>query len=469
MSDQGLQHAQDKMRAAGVAPAAIEVFSHYYRQVEGQDNAGFIREDTIDPLLDPPQLADAQISAADAQAALDQTALIKLNGGLATSMGLDRAKTLLTVRDGKTFLDLIAEQVLAARAATGARIPLILMNSFRTRDDSLAALAAYPELPVAGLPLDFLQNQEPKLDAATLEPVEWAADPSLEWCPPGHGDLYTALESSGLLDQLLSAGFRYVNVSNGDNLGAAPDATIAGWFAQSGAPYAAELCLRTVNDRKGGHLAIRKADGQLILRDTAQTAPEEMDFFTDEHRHPFFHTNNLWFDLQVLRDTLNQRGAVLGLPLIRNDKTVDPADSASPAVIQLESAMGAAIEVFPGATSVVVPRSRFLPVKTTNELLLVRSDVYQLDDQACLVATVDQSPEVALDSGHYKLIGQFDQRLSHTPSLREATRLKVSGDWTFEPQVTVLGAVSLADAGRAGVVPAGTALDQAAADSLSRQ
>ena len=75
---------------------------------------------------------------------------------------------------------------------------------------------------------------------------------------------------------------------------------IAGWFAASGAPYAAEICRRTAADRKGGHLAIRKADQQLILRDTAQTAAEEMHYFTDEFRHPYFHTNNLWFDLEVL-------------------------------------------------------------------------------------------------------------------------------------------------------------------------
>src|SRR5690606_34222700 len=118
--------------------------------------------------------------------------------------------------------------------------------------------------------------------------------------------------------------------------------------------YAAELCRRTANDRKGGHLAIRKADGQLTLRDTAQTSDEEMHFFTDEHRHPYFHTNNPWFDLQVLRDALAERDSVLGLPLIKNTKAVDPSDSSSPKVIQIETAMGAAIEVFPGATAIVV-------------------------------------------------------------------------------------------------------------------
>lgn len=442
MSEQGLAAAQQKMREAGVSVPAIEVFADYYRQLES-GATGLILEQTIEPMTDPPMLADTQVSDEDARAALDQTVIIKLNGGLGTSMGLDRAKSLLPVRDGKNFLDLIVAQVLAARQRYGVRLPVMLMNSFRTRDDSLAALAHYPGLEVDGLPLDFLQNQEPKLRAGDLSPVEWPADPTLEWCPPGHGDLYPALEGSGVLQRLLDAGYRYASVSNGDNLGAAPNAQIAGWFAQSGAPYAAEVCRRTINDRKGGHLAVRKCDGQLILRDTAQTAPDEMHWFTDEHRHPFFHTNNLWFDLQVLHRTLVERNSVLGLPLIRNEKTVDPSDSASTPVIQVESAMGAAIQVFPGATAICVDRSRFLPVKTTNELLLVRSDAYTLDDDARLVAVMDQTPEVSLDSAFYKTVQQFEQRIPEAPSLTRATRLVVRGDWTFGRDVSVVGDVTL--------------------------
>ncbi|MHA6524075.1 UTP--glucose-1-phosphate uridylyltransferase [Tessaracoccus sp. G1721] len=457
MSEAGLNAARQKMIDAGVAAPAIEVFSRFYELLES-GATGVIREDTIEPLLDPPMLADVDITEAEAREAIGKTVIIKLNGGLGTSMGLDQAKTLLEVRDGLNFLDLITQQVLAARERYHARLPLLLMNSFRTEDDTLAHLERYPELPVEGLPLSFMQNQEPKLRADDLTPVEWPADPTLEWCPPGHGDLYPALEGSGVLDQLLEHGFRYACVSNGDNLGAAPNATIAGWFARSGAPYAAEVCRRTINDKKGGHLAVRKADNQLILRDTAQTAPEEMDFFTDEHRHPFFHTNNLWFDLQVLRDTLTERNSVLGLPLIRNEKTVDPSDGDSTPVIQVESAMGAAIEVFEGATAICVGRDRFLPVKTTNELLLLRSDVYDLTDEGRLVATTAHSPEISLDSRFYKKVGKFLARIPVAPSLRRATSLKVDGDWTFGAGVTVVGSAELADQGSPQTVPDGATL-----------
>ena len=203
-----------------------------------------------------------------AREALGRTVLIRLNGGLGTRWD-GPGEVPLPVRDGKSFLDVVVGQVRAARKAYDVPLPLILMNSFRTREQSLEALAAHPDIAVDGLPLDFLQNQEPKLLADGLTPVVWPADPALEWCPPGHGDLYTAILSSGVLEALLEQGYRYANTSNADNLGAAPNATLAGWFAASGAPYAAELCRRTAADRKGGHLAIRKADGRLILRDTA--------------------------------------------------------------------------------------------------------------------------------------------------------------------------------------------------------
>ena len=456
----GLLAAQAKMREAGVSQAAIDVFSHYYGQLEA-GATGIIPEDSISPLTDPARLESVEVDDEAARAALAQTAIIKLNGGLGTSMGMDRAKSLLPVRGESTFLDLIADQVQRARQATGARLPLVLMNSFRTRDDSLAALAAHPSIGVDGLPLDFIQNKEPKLLVDGLAPVEWPADPDLEWCPPGHGDIYTAILASGVLDALLDAGFRYASVSNSDNLGAVPSARIAGWFAASGAPYAAELCERTAADRKGGHLAVRKDDGQLILRDTAQTAPEDMHFFTDEFHHPFFHTNNLWWDLEQLRAALTERGAVLGLPLIRNTKTVDPTDKTSPEVFQIETAMGAAIEVFEGATAIVVGRDRFLPVKTTNDLLLLRSDAYELEDDGALRLAVDKAPLVDLDPDFFKTMDDFDARFPHgAPSLRGATSFTVKGDWTFGENVVLRGTVVLEDDnGEPNSVPDGTELE----------
>ena len=435
-----------KMREAGVPATAIEVFAHYH-QLCAEGATGIIEEESILPMVDPPSLDGVDVEDGVAGDALARTVLIKLNGGLGTSMGLDAAKSLLPVRNGKNFLDITVDQVRHARRAFGVRLPLIFMNSFRTRADTLTHLARYADLPVEGLPLDFLQNREPKLRVADLAPVEWPADPSLEWCPPGHGDVYIALWTSGLLDALIARGFRYANLANGDNLGAAPHATLAGWFAQSGAPYAAEVCTRTPNDRKGGHLAIRKTDGRLILRDSAQTTEVDQRYFQDERVHPYFHANNLWLDLEQLRSTLVERDGILGLPLIRNDKTVDPTDPSTPKVIQLESAMGAAIEVFDGARAIAVGRDRFLPVKTTNELMLLRSDVFELGDDGRLCATA-AIPSIDLASRYYKLIDDFESRVKVVPSLRRASSLTVRGDWVFDRSADVVGDLVLPETGQ---------------------
>ena len=455
MSKNGLSAALAKMRDAGVAPQAINVFSHYYGELE-RGATGLVPEETIEPLRQVASVDDVEVSEHDARQALGRTVLIRLNGGLGTSMGLERAKTLLPVRDGRTFLDLLVAQVMATRARYDVTLPLVLMNSFRTRQDTLAALAAYPDLEVEGLPLDFVQNQEPKLRADDLTPVTWEADPTLEWCPPGHGDIYTALVSSGVLDALLERGYRYAMTANADNLGAAPSARIAGWFAATGAPYAPEVCRRTPADVKGGHLAVRRSDGRIILRDTAQTPADQMHYFTDQFRHPFFHTNNLWFDLRVLRQTLEERDGILGLPLIRNTKTVDPADPSSTPVIQLETAMGAAVEAFEGATAVEVPRSRFQPVKTTNDLLLVRSDAYELNADGLLVQVAEQACTVSLDARYYRTIADFEARFpAGPPSLRGARTLRVEGDWTFGAGVVATGDAHLGPDGAPGTVPDG--------------
>ncbi|MEP7162057.1 MAG: UTP--glucose-1-phosphate uridylyltransferase [Dermatophilaceae bacterium] len=461
MSDDGLRQAREKMHAAEVDTTAIEVFSRYYRELEA-GATGLVRESSIEPLIAPADVSQATVGEVDARRALSRTAVIKLNGGLGTSMGMEQAKSLLPVRDQRTFLDVIVAQVRHARQAYDVTLPLMLMNSFRTRQDTLSALARHPDVAVEGLPLDFLQNQEPKLLAQDLTPVHWPADPTLEWCPPGHGDLYTSLFGSGLLQRLVDEGYHYAFVSNSDNLGATPDPILAGWFAASGAPYAAEVCLRTPADRKGGHLAVRRSDGRLILRDTAQTAPEDMHYFTDEHRHPYVHTNNLWFDLRELHRILCERNGVLELPLIRNVKPVDPSDPSSPEVIQVESAMGAAIEVFEGAQALGVPRERFLPVKTTDDLLLVRSDVYDVGADGALRMVIDTAPQVRLDRAHYTRIGDFDARFpAGVPSLRGARSLTVRGDWTFGADVVVAGHVELQDLGTPQHVPDHARLDGA--------
>jgi len=447
VSDEGLRASIAKMQQEGVADAAIRAFEHYYRQLEAGET-GLMPESSIEPVTDIASLDELPSDPDGEHEALQKAIVLRLNGGLGTSMGLTAAKSLLEAKDGLSFLDVIARQVLALRQEHDARLPLVLMDSFSTRDDSLTALSEYAELR-SEVQLDFLQNKEPKVRVDDLLPVEWPPDPALEWCPPGHGDLYTALVTSGMLGELLEHGYEHAFVANSDNLGAVLEPRILAWIRAERIPFLMEVTDRTEADRKGGHVARRRSDGRLVLRETAQTPEEDLEALQDITRHRYVNTNNLWLDLRALGNALRERDGVLGLPMIRNEKTVDPSDKSSPAVYQLETAMGAAIEVFEGARALRVPRTRFAPVKTTDDLLALRSDAYVLDAGAKITLAPQRQgrvPFVALDPDHFKLMRDFEARFSDgPPSLVDCDRLVVEGDVHFGAHVVVRGDVTVTD------------------------
>jgi UDP-N-acetylglucosamine pyrophosphorylase len=422
---------RQKMQAEGLSESAIRAFRGSYAALLAGET-GMIPEDTISPAQDLP-CADALTPPAAERAAalLKQTVVIKLNGGLGTGMGLEKAKSLLPVRGEDTFLDLIARQILLLRSQTGGEVPMfMLMNSFSTSADSAEHLAKrFPQMGGRET-WELMQNKVPKVLASTLEPATSPSSPDQEWCPPGHGDIYACLAGSGWLERLLSSGVRYAFVSNSDNLGATLDPAILAWFADSGMPFAMEVTRRTESDKKGGHLAVRLSDGRFLLRESAQCLKDDEKHFQDIDLHRYFNTNNLWIDLRALKVALAANEGLIPLPPIMNKKTVDPRDAASPAVVQLETAMGAAIECFAGAGAIEVSRVRFAPVKTTSDLLAVRSDAYELTEDFCLrlhPSRNGQPPHLHLDQKLCKLVDGLEQNFPHTPSLLHCRSLLVHG------------------------------------------
>ena len=441
-----------KMRGAGLSEAAVASFTYSYGLLKAGGD-GTIAEDSIEPASGLPTFVDVKAKGAasvtDAEARrkvlLDQTVVLKLNGGLGTGMGLDKAKSLLTLRGEDTFLDFIAQQVAHARQRTGGDLRFVLMNSFSTSDDTRAFLEAkYPEVSKGDW--ELYQNKVPKIDAATLLPASYSPDPECEWCPPGHGDVYPSLLGTGMLDRLLAGGFKYMFVSNSDNLGATLDEDILGFFSSSESPFMMEVCERTPADKKGGHLARRKADGKLILRESAQCAKVDEDKFQDVSVHRYFNTNNLWVRLDALKAAMDANGGALHLPVIKNSKTVNPRDANSTKVFQLETAMGAAIEVFEGAGALVVPRTRFAPVKTCNDLMLLRSDAYEVtsDRRMVLSGGKTSGANVDLDSKHYKMVDGLEAHFgTSAPSMKDCTALTVKGSVKIGPGCTFKGNVTV--------------------------
>lgn len=437
---------REKMESKGVMNAAILAFERAYRLVESGES-GEVGEDEISPAEGVVDYSSLPASEELDQELLQKTVVIKLNGGLGTSMGLEKVKSLLEVRPGVAFLDLMSRQILSLRKATGSDVRFLLMNSKASSDDTQEYLRE--SVPEIGDPanLELLQNWAPKLVRETLDPVDHPANPELEWCPPGHADVYPTLEGSGWLDRLLDDGVEYAFISNSDNLGAVLDSVLLSYFAQQEAPFLIEVTRRTDSDRKGGHLATRKSDGRLILREVAQCPDCDLESFQDIERHKFFNTNNIWVNLRSLKKVMTENDGVLSLPVIRNSKTVDPRDSSSTPVFQLEQAMGSAIECFEGAVAVNVPRTRFAPVKSTGDLFVLRSDAYLVGDDGTVVLDPRRNgvPPVVSLSGEYKLVDSLEGL--GQPSLIEANELTVSGPVSFDDGVVIKGKVVVENGG----------------------
>ncbi len=434
---------REKMEQANVCEAAIKSFERNYQALVNEDT-GMIPEESISPVRELPTLdsISADFTAFD-PGLLAQTVVIKLNGGLGTSMGLQKAKSLLPVKGDLTFLDVIVNQISYLREHTGAEVKCLLMNSFSTSQGTLEHMEQYEDLNLAAAEdVEMMQNQVPKIDANTLAPAEHPDNPSLEWCPPGHGDLYAAIEGSGWLDKLLSQGIKYAFVSNADNLGAILEPNILSHFAKSDNPFLMEVTHRTEADKKGGHLAVRNADSQLLLREVAQCPEDDLKHFQNIGIHQFFNTNSLWIRLDSLKEALEQHDGLIPLPMITSSKTVDPRDKKSAAVYQLEVAMGAAIECFPEASAICVPRSRFAPVKTTSDLFALRTDAYETksDGRIALIRARDSKPPIVSLSDEYKLVDSLEGL--GTPSLKDAVSISINGPVRFAENVKIKGDVS---------------------------
>ena len=449
-----------KMKAENLDDMVIETFEHYYRQALSGET-GLIHDRDIQPVdLDEIQeLGNLDIYQEQGESAFQHAVRVVLNGGLGTSMGLIGPKSLIDVKAGQSFLDVIMKQ------ASNSNVKLLFMNSFNTHDDTLNALT---RISTAFKPLCFIQNKFPKVLRENYRPASWPSNPKLEWNPPGHGDVFTALYTSGMMQQLLKENIRYAFISNSDNLGARMDASLLGYFAQKDIPFMMEVAEKTPSDIKGGHLAKLRENGRFILREAAQCPESEMVAFQKIGHYRYFNTNSIWVNLNALNQIFQKHHKIL-LPLILNKKTLDPRDTYSPPVYQLETAMGAAISLFDRSAAVRVPRSRFFPVKTCNDLLAMRSDCFVFTSKKNLrmnpdrkISDEQETIKINLDPGFYGKIDDFDKRFAEgTPSLVDCYTLNIEGDVRFEKDVRIKGSVTIRNTGKSqAVVKAGSIIDK---------
>jgi len=387
---------------------------------------------------------------------LDHLVVIKLNGGLGTSMGCSGPKSVIPVRNDLTFLDLTVQQIEYLNKKYDANVPLVLMNSFNTDEDTMKIIRKYSGFNVSIK--TFNQSRYPRINKESLMPIARSCrteDDIEAWYPPGHGDFYQAFSNSGLLDEFVSQGKKYCFISNIDNLGATVDLNILNMCLNQNREFVMEVTDKTRADVKGGTLI--QYEGKLRLLEAAQVPKEHTEDFKSVKKFNVFNTNNLWISLPAIQRVVTEN--TLDMEIIVNPKQLNGGLN----VYQLETAVGAAMKCFDNASGINVPRARFLPVKKTSDLLLVMSNLYSLDHGSLIMSPkrmFPSTPLVKLGDNHFKKVSAFLSRFGSIPDMLELDHITVSGDVTFGRGVSLRGTVIIiANHGDRIDIPAGAILE----------
>lgn len=424
------------MAEQGFGQEQIELFGKLYtswrRQEKSRLDWSKIRTPSEDAILDYEELP--KVTEKRTTKLLSKLAVCRLNGGLGTSMGCVGPKSAIEVRGGQSFLDLIVTQIHHLNEKHGSQVPLVLMNSFNTEQDTAKIIKKYEDDVTIHT---FTQHEFPRLRRDSFQPMNRKKHGDAVSYPPGHGDFFDSIHKSGVLEDLIAEGKEFMFVANADNLGASVDLTILSEMERSKAPFLMEVTAKTRADIKGGTL-VKSGHNGLRLLEIAQVPKENVEEFKSVKTFKIFNTNNIWINLKALKEKLDNGG--LELEVIVNKKSVNQLP-----VIQLETAIGGAINNFEGARAIKVPRSRFLPVKKTDDLLLVQSNLFVLKD-GVLVRNPERQfaglPLIRLGP-YFKNFDDYQQRFETIPDILELDLLTVVGDVTFGSHITLRGNVIL--------------------------
>jgi len=415
--------------------------------------------DFVCPYANLPDVNDKEIAVLS-----QKLVVLKLNGGLGTSMGCKGPKSVIEVTNQKTFLDMTVKQIEYLNRNTGSsKVPLVLMNSFNTHSDTLKIVRKYKDLE--GIIIEqFNQSKYPRISQDSMLPLLQDAFGNLDdWYPPGHGDLYPAFARSGLLDKFINEGREWLFVSNIDNLAATVDFKILKHAVETNSDFIMEVTDKTRADIKGGTL-IKYRDTPLKLLEIAQVPKEHVPDFTSIKKFKIFNTNNLWVNLKALKEV------VTGNTLDKVDIIPNPKVTGGVRVLQLETAAGAAIACFKKPLSINVPRSRFLPVKSTSDLFIIQSDLFTVTHGTLQMSHLRSfpSPPIVKLGTYFKNVADYQNRIAGRPNLLELDQLTISGDVSLGRGVVLKGTVIIvATEGNRIDIPDGSILeDQVVTGSL---
>lgn len=433
-------------------------FALFRRYLNDKAKGTAVSWDRIAP-PNPEQVVDYE-SLPDSETVgfLEKLAVIKLNGGLGTSMGCVGPKSVIEVRDGMSFLDLSVRQIEYLNRTYNVNVPFVLMNSFNTDEDTQNIIKKYEGHNIDIL--TFNQSRYPRVLKDSLLPVPKSFNsPISDWYPPGHGDVFESLYNSGILDLLIERGIEILFLSNADNLGAVVDLRILEHMVKTDAEYIMELTNKTKADVKGG--TIINYENSVRLLEIAQVPKEHVNEFKSIKKFKYFNTNNIWLNAQAIKRVVEN--SELEMEIIPNNKSI-PADKKGESdisIVQLETAVGAAIRHFKNAHGVNVPRRRFLPVKTCSDLMLVKSDLYSLKHGQLVLDADRFGPAPLIKLGNdFKKVSDFQKHIPSIPRILELDHLTITGAVNLGRGVVMKGTVIIvATEGSTIDVPPGSILE----------
>ncbi len=425
-----------------------DLYSRFLKQKEQPLLWNEIQPPEEQRILDYPNLNEP--SSLQAQGLLKKLAVCRLNGGLGTSMGCVGPKSAIEVRDGASFMDLAVTQIKVLNEKYQARVPLVLMNSQNTEQDTKKIIQKYAgDLQIH----TFKQNWLPRLRRDSFMPMAKARFGEDSFYPPGHGDFYDSFPASGILDQLLQEGKEWIFIANSDNLGASIDLKILAYLEQSKCPFLMEVTPKTRADVKGGTL-VQTPQNPLNLLEIAQVPKEHREEFKSVLKFKIFNTNNIWINLKALKTRLEQ-GKVTR-EVLTNSKTIQGFP-----VVQLETALGSAINWWADSKAIQVPRNRFLPVKKTDDLLLVQSNLFEIMDGVLVRHPGRQFSNLPLIrlGDCFRDYAAYQERFEQIPDLLDLDLLTVVGDVWFGREMELKGNVILVSQQGKLHLPRGTRLE----------
>lgn len=408
------------------------LYDRYISQLQQPIDWQKISTPSADSIVDYSILED--VNEKEAASLVSELAVCRLNGGLGTSMGCVGPKSAIEVKNNQSFLDLIVAQMQALNKKYSAKVPLVLMNSFNTNLDTQKIIKKYNgRLPI----MTFQQNQFPRLRKDSLLPLSVKKYGVQSSYPPGHGDFYQSIAKTGILDTLIKQGKKYMFIANADNLGASIDLKILSKMKQTGSPFIMEVTDKTRADVKGGTL-VKTDHHDLRLLEIAQVPKDYVEEFKSVKKFKIFNTNNIWVNLLELKKKIESNS--LKLDVIINQKFINHLP-----VIQLETAIGSGINFFEGSLAVKVPRIRFVPIKKTDDLLLVQSNLFIIDN-GILIKNPERQfeglPLIRLGE-NFQDVEEYQNRFQTIPDILELDLLTVVGNVHFGKNMTLRGNVIL--------------------------